>query len=273
MKKIILTLLLAAIMTTGAGFAADKYSQEYLKNKKHFAIMNPVAERLVEHGIKSALRKETKAKFDVKFSGYTLSSMKKGIFKSLELSGKDVQVEEVTIPYVHLKTLTDYNYIDYTTDPVQFKSDMKFAYDLELNDEAINQALKQPEYQKVMNKVNSIAYPLFMIKGVRTKIVKNRVYLVVEYNFPIAPSSKNKTFVSSSNFKVVNGKVKATDVHLDSAYGNISLEKVANLINLLNPLEFTMDLLDSKKCNANIENVNIIDNKIKIDGKIYVKGD
>lgn len=109
--------------------------------------------------------------------------------------------------------------------------------------------------------------------GVSTKIRNNKLYILTEYNFPIAPSSRNKVFVASSDFKVQNGKIRAINVKLDSAYGKISLDKVANLLNLLNPLEFTMEILDSKKCNANIENVNIVDNKVKIDGKIFVEGD
>lgn len=60
---------------------------------------------------------------------------------------------------------------------------------------------------------------------------------------------------------------------MNSAYGNISLNKVANMLNLLNPLEFTLARLESKECDANVENVNIVDNKVKIDGKIIVKGD
>ena len=49
--------------------------------------------------------------------------MKKGIFKNLEITGTDIVSEGITIPYVHLKSLTDYNYVDYTKDPVEFKSD------------------------------------------------------------------------------------------------------------------------------------------------------
>ena len=53
----------------------------------------------------------------------------------------------------------------------------------------------------------------------------------------------------------------------------MGLNKVANLINYLNPLEFTVDMLESGKHKTTIENVNIIDNKVKVDGKIYIKGE
>ena len=47
----------------------------------------------------------------------------------------------------------------------------------------------------------------------------------------------------------------------------------SNLINLLDPLSFTLSILDKKKCNAKVENVKIVDNIIQINGKIFVKGD
>ena len=273
MKKILLTLLILGIFNVTVLAKEDKFSEDYLKNTKHFSILNPLAESFVEHGIKSELKKETGAKFKVKFDGYTLGSMKKGIFKNLEITGKDVEVEDIIIPYVHLKSISDYNYIDYTKDPIVFKSDMKFDYDILLSQDSINKALKHGDYQSVLNTINDIAYPLFQVKGVSTKIVNNRLYFIIEYNFPIALSTKNKVFVTSSEFEVKNGKIKAVNIKLDSAYGNISLSKVGNMLNLLNPLEFTMQLLETKNCDAKIENVKIIDNKVKINGKIFVEGE
>lgn len=274
MKKILL-LFMAVFLTAGFVSASEneKFSQDYLKNHKHFAIMNPFVESIAEHSIKRSLKKDTGADFKVKFEGYTLASMKKGIFKHLEITGEDVSVEGIVLPYVNLKTLTDYNYIDYTKDPVEYKSDMTYAYEIYLSEESMNTALKHADYEKVLNTINNIAYPMFQIKGVSTKIRNNRIYILTEYNFPIAPASRNRVFVASSDFKVEKEKINAVNVKVDSVYGSLSLSKVANLLNLLNPLEFTLDLLETKKCDAIVENVNIVDNKVKINGKIYVKGD
>ena len=194
MKKILLVFILM-LFAVNTGFAADKYSKDYLQNHRHFAIMNPIAESMAEHIIKSSLKKETGGKYKVKFDGYTVSSMKKGIFKNLEITGTDIVSEGITIPYVHLKSLTDYNYVDYTKDPVEFKSDMKFQYEMMLSDESMNTALKHSNYKAVLDNINNIAYPMFEVKGVSTKIMNNQLYILTEYNFPIAPSPKNKVFL------------------------------------------------------------------------------
>lgn len=272
MKKIIIGICVIMLGLNPVLALDERFNETNLKNKRHYAIANPFAESLVEHGIKRVLRKETGADFRVKFSAYTLSSLKKGIFKSIELSGNNLVMEEVPIPYVHLKSLTDYNYVDYKTKPPIFKSDMEFAYEMMLSEDTINAALAKKEYNQVLDNINNIAYPLFVLKNVRTKIMNNRLYVILTYNLPINPKEKDKTFVASSLFKVVDSKIIATDVKLDSVYKKISVHKVANLINLVNPLEFMLSLLNSKKCKGNVENLYFNDNKILVSGRIYVKG-
>lgn len=272
MKKFII-LLIGCLLFQTTVFAVDRTSSEYLLNKKHLSPMNPLVECIAEKAIQKSLKKETGAKFKVKFEGYTLSSMKAGVFKHLELTGKNVTIEGVDIPYLKFKTLTEYNRIDYTVDPVEVKSDMEFFYELRLSEKSINDALKSKEYKKSLQKVNKKAYPLFMINEVRAKIKNNRIFIIMDYNFPINPVGKNKTFMVSTNFAVVNGIIKARDIGIDSAYGNLPIDKVTNLINLLDPLSFTLDLVNAKKCKGKIENVKIEDNIFQINGRMFVKAE
>jgi hypothetical protein len=272
MKKF-LALLLIIFLTSNVTFASvDRLSQEYLQNTKHFTLTKPLAEMIAKRALKKALKKETGTNFDVKFEGYTTSSIKRGVFKSIEIEGKDVNVDNVVVPYVHFKSLDDYNYIDYTKNPIVFKCDMTYTYDIILDEDAINTALKDSDYKKVISKVNRISRPFFVIKGVRTKIIDNKLYIVTDYNLPIA-ITKDRSFVAKSDFEVVNGIIKAKNVSIDTSYGNLGLNKVANLINFLNPLEFTLNVLNSEKQKTTIENINIVDNKVRVDGKIYVKGE
>ena len=272
MKRIFICLLML-IMCSNLAFANSSYSRENLQQKRHFSVMNPFAENIVEHVIKSSLNREAKGKYKVTFRGYTLSSMRQGIFKYLRIQGKDVVSRDIPLPYVFLETKTDYNYIDYTKSPMEFKSDMEFIYEVHFSEDSINKALEDKQYDKVLAKINNIAYPLFEIKGASVKIQNNQMYVLTEYNFPVAPSSKNKVFVATSDLTVIDGKIQAKNVRINSAYGNLSLRKVTNLLNLLNPLDYTLNFLSSNQAKANVENVKIVDNIIKINGKIFIKGE
>ena len=271
MKKILAFIFTFTLLGIPANAQVDKNSQEYLQGKSHFSLTKPLTEYTVKKSLKSALKKETNADFDVKFEGYTTSSIKNGVFKYLELEGENVNYQDIIIPYVHLKSLTDYNYVDYTQSPMIFKSDMTYEYELLLSEDTINKALKDSKYNKVIENVNKIAYPLFVVSGANIKLDNNQMYIVTSYNLPFT-NGKDRTFVAQSDFEVVDGKIKAKNVNISTAYGNLGLNKVANLINYLNPLEFTMKLLDDNKHKSTIESINIVDNKVKVGGKIYVKG-
>ena len=54
MKKLLTFLLINSFLIMPAFAQADKTSAEYLKNKKHFAIMNPLAEKIAEKAIKKS---------------------------------------------------------------------------------------------------------------------------------------------------------------------------------------------------------------------------
>ncbi len=270
MKKIFILLLISLLSVSTSYSATDRYSQEYLQSKNHFSITKPLAEYIAKKAIKKSLKKETGANFDVKLDAYNTSSLKKGIFKNLEITGNDLFVNDIPVNYINLKSLTDYNYIDYTQSPVVYKSDMQFAYELVLTDEALNVALKDAQYQGIIKTVNRLAGSMFTIKALRTKIANNKLYLIMDYNLPIVKLTKDRSFVAATDFQVVNGKIKAKNVHIDTTYGKLGLNKVANLINLLNPLEFTLNQIDDNKYKGNIENINFVDNMIKVNGKMYI---
>ena len=254
-------------------FAVDTCSKEYLQSHKHAAFINPFAEKAVEYAITRAIKKDTGAKFKVKFTAYTLTSMKKGIFKYLELKGKKIKLEDIPIPYLYIASLTDYNWVDYTQSPVKLRSDMTYKYEMILDQESLEAALASSEYTKEINKFNYLIYPLFKVINVSTEIRDNRLYMTMEYTIPIIRSTSSKKVTMSSGLNVSSGKLKMSNASLDHKIESVSAKKLVNLINYINPLECTLDLINKNDAKMYIENVNIVDNKIKIDGKIFVKGE
>ena len=274
MIKNIVVLLIAMIMCTSSVLAkTDKSSAEYLKNKKHFTPLNPFVESIAQKVIKKTLKKSTGEIFKVKFDGYTLYSMKQGVFKNLELEGDNFQISGIDVKYLKLKSITDYNKINYKQNPAVIETDMIYAYELHLTEKSINQVLNHKEYQKKIDKINNITYPLFMLKNIDAKINNNKLHMIISYNFPIAPSNKDKIFTIKTGLKVERNKISADEIDIDSSNKALSAEKITNLINHLDPLTFALDLMNTKKCNARVENIKIIDNFIQINGKIYVKGE
>ncbi len=275
MKKIVLSLFISLFVSLPIFASVDKTSEDYLKNKKHIALMNPFAEKLAQKVIKKALKKEIgNGKYKVKFDAYTLSSLKKGIFKYLEIEGTNLVIEDIPVNHLVLKTETNYNWVDFNENPIKIKSNITFSYNLELSEKSLNKALEQKDYKKTLERVNTRAYPLFTMNDVKIRIKDNRVYIIMDYSLPLASSKKSRKFLVSTDFMVENGKIRATNIHIDKVYGNLPLDKVTNLINLLDPLSFTLDILKSDNCKGRIESVKMENNNIQIGGKMFiVKGE
>ena len=261
------------IFSQSVNAKTDKTTAEYLRDKKHFSIMNPLAENIAEKAIKNTLKKEIQGKYKVNFDGYTLGSMKVGIFKNLVITGKKLKINDIEIPYVKLKSITDYNWIDYKQDPIVYKTDMTYAYEIHLSEESINIALKSQNYRKNIEKINKLAYPLFMIYDTTVKIKNDKLIIMMEYNLPLSPHKKNKVLKITTGFMVHENKIYAHKVALEDSYKKLPIDRITNLLNLLDPLTFTLSAIDTKKCNGRIENVKIIDDIIQINGKIFIKGE
>lgn len=273
MKKFLSFLIIFTIFILPVFSENNKITEDYLKNNKHLLSMHCMGDFAAKSAIKHSLKKQAPGKYKVKFKGYTLYGLKQGIFKSLEIKGKNITLEGIEIPYFTLQTLTDYNWIDYRQNPVIIKTDMGFKYELHLSEKSINDGLRTEEYLKILRKINKRAYPVFTLNDVQVKIKNNKLHVIMSYNFPISPRENDRTFVVSSGLRIVNNEIFPCNIAFDKAYGNLPLKKVANLINILNPLNFTMKLIDNKKGDIKIEEIKILDDIVVINGKIYVKGD
>ena len=144
---------------------------------------------------------------------------------------------------------------------------------LELSEKSIDLAIKHDDYKNTLKKLNKKAYPLFQAENVDVKIRNDKLYIIMEYTLPLSSNNKKKAFVISSNLMVENGKIKASNVTIDKRYGKIPLDKVVNLVNLLDPLNFTLMELNEQSCKSQVKNVKIEDDIVKIDGIIYVRGE
>lgn len=273
MKKYLSFLITICLLILPSFAKVDKTSEDYLKSKNHISAINPFVEHMISNAIKQSLKKEFKGRYKVKFTGYTLSSIKAGVFKYMEITGHNVVINDISIPYVNFKTLSDYNRINYNQKPIVIESDIELDYIMKLSEESVNSALKSEEYMKVLRKINKRVFPLFTINEVNIKIKDEIIYIVMSYNFPLSPKEKDRTFMVSSKLKVLNNEIRTYDVAFNERYGNLPLDKVTNLVNLINPLNFTLKLIDEKNCDCKIEDIKIEDDIIAVNGKMYIKGE
>lgn len=282
MKKIILTLCFLVLFNTVA-FASCDYSDycpqgAYDLSPKGCQVfskitgMNFLAEQVAQTIIKKEIKKATKENFKVEMKSYSPSDLLHGRFKSLNISGRNLEVEGAYITALNVKTICDFNYIELNTSKksIKFKENMVMAFDMEMTGSDLKKTVNSIGYLDMLNHTNLSAFGVtfFKLSGADVDIKNNKIYFTIKVTTPM--SSQPLSILVKSDLKVEDGQIVLTKVEFVNLLTIIDLSKVMYILNAINPLSFTTNMLDNKKTKVKINTVDIIGNKISVKGNILI---
>lgn len=89
--------------------------------------------------------------------------------------------------------------------------------------------------------------------------------------FPFINTKQN--IVVSSDVNVSNGKLYLSHTRVINDFISVDLGKVSDMLNYLNPLSFSLSILENKDATLTVKDAVIKDNRIDIDGTIIVLKD
>lgn len=281
MKKILI-MLAAIIITSGAGYSAtcefecpgNPYAAEGI-SISNITGTNYMAEKIANALIKRQILKDSKGKYKVNLQSYNVTALKKGIFKSLEITGTDTVTDGIYTSYVKLKTLCDYNYIEINNkeNTATFKEDFGMAYAVQFTESDLNNTMEHSLYQEMIRRVNNIgnAYKMFNITTSKVQIKDDKLLYVMKIAVPLL--NIKKELVVETSMKARNGEIIIDQADLMTDFMKIDVDKLASLINYLNPLDFSMKLMKNKDANMQVKDITIKDNKINVSGIVTVDKD
>lgn len=282
MKKIIL-LLGMLFMAGGSAFAQCEYEcvAPYNLNNKARAVISNItgANWFIENRVESILKKEvlkiaSADKLKISIDSYSPKDLKNGIFKSMEVKGENVVINNIYLDNLNLKTLCDFNYIRQSGKEIVFVEAMPVAFDLIMSDSNINKTIQNDKYKKIVKDLNKlgISYGLGLeVSSTKVSIKNNKFYYIIGFEIPFI--SKEQRIVIQADLRVKDGEIDFANTQLVSNKFNLNLKKLDFMLNYLNPLEFSVNIFDNKDAKVYVKNVELVDNAIKADGVIIVPKD
>ena len=280
MKKI-LVLIGAILISAGSTFASqcnfecpgNPYAFSY--SISNFTGTNFLAERIANMLIKKQILKESQGKYKVNLQSYNVSALKDGIFKSLEITGTDTITNGVYASSVKFKTLCDYNYIEINNkeNTATFKEAFGMAFAIQFSEDDLNETMENSAYKEMIRRVNNIgnASKMFNISSSSIKIEDNKLVYIIKVAVPLLNIKKELEVETS--LKAHNGEIVIDKAELNTEYFKIDVDKLSNLINYLNPLDFSLELMKNKDANMHVKDVVIKDDKINVRGLITIDKD
>lgn len=234
-----------------------------------------LSEKIGEKLVKKAIKKNiTSGDIKVNLDAYSVRDLKAGRFKSLEINGKNIDIQGVYISSFNAKTLCNFNYIanDKRGNYI-VKEDIPASFNAIITEEDLNKTMLSSDYKRMIDDINSIGGNLniFQITSTNIKLKNDKMYYVLKYSMPFV--RKTKELVITANLKVENGQIELANTSFLNNSMALDVDKLSKLINYINPLDFSAKILENKDAKFNIETVNISNGKITIDGNMTILKD
>lgn len=279
MKKFLLVIGIM-IFSMGQAFAVCDYTQmcakpydlssKGVKIASNITGMTFLADKIADFIIKGQLRKVTKENFKVDMQSFSANDLKNGRFKSLKISGKNLDIEGAYITRLEAHTLCDFNYVQLDKKSIKFKENMVMAFSTEVSNKDLQKTVKSSNYLKMLNSTNLSAFGItfFKLQGADVQIKNNKLYFTINVTTPL--SSAPIPVVIRSGIKVEEGNIVLTKIDFVNPFTVIDLSKAAYILNAINPLTFSVDILNNKDSKMNIQTVDIVGDKIIVNGMIFI---
>lgn len=235
---------------------------------------NFLAEKIAQHFMKKAIKKSVEGDFKVNIDSYSVKDLKAGKFKSIDVKGKNVSVEGIYLSELEFKTLCDYNYITYDKkDGITIMQDVPVGISAVMSEDDLNKTMLSKDYKRLLNDLNSIGgnFNVFKIESTCIKIKNDKIYYVMKIAIPFIRGTQD--VVMTADLKVKDGNIKFANVQLLNNRSNMDISKISNILNYINPLDFSVKILENKEANINVRNVSIEEGKIKMDANMVILKD
>jgi virulence-associated protein VapD len=220
--------------------------------------------------IKKQLKKATKQNFSVKVKAYSVQDLKAGKFKSLKVSGKNLNFDGIALSSLEFNTLCDFNYFDLNTKTLQENMALKFA--IEMSDSDLRSTMRSSGYLDMLNNVSfsSMGINLLKFNGADVRVKNGKVYFIIKVSSQLLLGKKEMEIVVGADVKVKDGKIVLTQAELENTFARIDLSKITSLLNAIDPLTFTTNVLGTKDTKVSLQNINILGNRILVTGNVFI---
>ncbi len=232
-----------------------------------------ISQNIANALIKRELRNSAGMKgLKVKIKSFSANDLLAGRFKSLTLNGSNLDFNGVHVSKFSAKTICDFNNIRATGNPIIFRDNFAMQYDIAISSDDLKKTVKSPTYQALLSMINvkTAGINLFNIKDVDVSFKEDKFVFglkmdnnVFGYSMPVAMDVATKLLVQ-------NGKIKVTELSLDNSNHKINLSNLTKVLNVINPLSFSTDILGNEGTKVSVDNLKIERSKLHLDGTLFV---
>ena len=225
--------------------------------------------KIIEMIIEKELGEELNSSINANLKIYSLKGIQNGEFKSLNLKSKQINYRGFSISDVNADTICKYNKILNKKSKIYYPYDLPFIYTAKITNEDIMNALSSTTFNQALenNPILINKKALIKIYNPKIEIKNNKLYFIIPIKTKIGSIKLN----FSSDIAVENNVIMLTNIMPENSYGILNNIFITLLADIINPLKYELDTINSKYCKIYITNAKIFDNIINVEGIFIIK--
>lgn len=282
-KKILGIVVVSLFLSSSTVLAADlsgMCAQPYDLSTKGMRFltaatgMTPLAHSIANSIIKKELVNSTGVQkgFKVKMKSFSAKDLASGRFKSLKITGKDLNFDGVYVSKFNAETICDFNYVIATKKDIKFKENFGMNYSMTVTDEDLQKTVLSKNYLKFLYSLNVKVggLNLMELKDVNVKFNDDKFLFSLKMDNKMFNYSLPLNMDVSTQLSVKNGKFVLSHVTIENLNKKINLTQFTNMLNTINPLSYTVNVLNNKDSKIAIDSLDIKGDKLILEGTLFV---
>lgn len=225
-----------------------------------------VAEKVIQNLIAKKLENVFHQKFNVFLTADSASELFGGVFRSLNISSNNVNIQGIHVSALKVTTLCNKNSINLNSKPVKLRENMVLAFWAELSDNDLKETFSNAKYLDAVNGLNlsSLGIASYKLNPSTIKIKNNKLCFTV--NAKPCGSYPTMDIAVSADMMIKEGNVEFSKVDFVNLYTGFDPTKFQNALNPNRYLNLNVYLYGNQSADIKIQNLIISNNKIVIDG-------
>ncbi len=217
-----------------------------------------IAEAIIEKEINEELESKIKADLEI----FNVKRLKKGEFKSLTLQSKNIRYKAFSMSDFYAQTICPYNKIVYKKSRIYYPDDLPFKYKGSITNEDIQNILNSKEFQNEISRI-----PANLVKNPSVTLKNNKLYFTI----PIVTILGKVKINLNADIEVENNKIVLKNISSSSLKGLLNNNIIRQIIDMINPVSYETNTLNTKYCKIFITKAKISDNIINTEGVFTIK--
>ena len=269
-------LIIFLMLICSKGFASNLCPTNYELTSgfnKVFSRMtgsNFIHKTVLEQVLEKQLSKNLTGNFDVKIKSFSTSDLKVGKFKELNVVGENVVIDKLEVSKISVDSLCSFNQIQKIDDKTyQFTNDFPAKVSVELSQFDLNKITQTTDYKRTLKELNKTLKGFLRVEDIKFEISENKLWYNFIFTTPFSPKTQSvrvgtKIDFTGDDITVSNSETSAKPTIL-------SILNLSNALNFINPLDFSLEILENSVVESQIQEVYIRDDKVVLNAFVIIR--